>query len=191
MTSGGSSIKCGGCGTKWELTEDGWLVDDKTNSKTHIPDWYEWQRLECQKYVKELSLTKRSYKIKKEFKVHVKVNYKDKTEIHIGSAELSLNNQEFTLYFNCSTTVDKIYNNMQITIKPLVNKIEKNELEMKESVYEAHTYATSFGLTRLDTLSRILTVKPLSKGKAIKASHPNCAKSSPTIPVLQALSGSP
>lgn len=44
MTSSGSSIKCGGCGTKWELTEDGWLVDDKTNSKTHIPDWYEWQR---------------------------------------------------------------------------------------------------------------------------------------------------
>lgn len=114
MKSMDSTLECEECHSKWQLNSLGELTQDDLMTNISIPDWYEWQRLECQKYVKELSLTKRSYKIKKEFKVHVKVNYKDKTEIHIGSAELSLNNQEFTLYFNESSLVDKIYNNMQI-----------------------------------------------------------------------------
>lgn len=168
MKSMDSTLECEECHSKWTLNSLGELTQDDLMTNISIPDWYEWQRLECQKYVKELSLTKRSYKIKKEFKVHVKVNYKDKTEIHIGSAELSLNNQEFTLYFNCSTTVDKIYNNMQIK--------EPHELHPSHydnKVLRRKSKSFHFPHNTLDTIQIVLN-NTIDESKGIILSNDNC-----------------
>ena len=61
MEGKGTQLKCGHCNAKWELTENGFLnlnkeecqVDIKnSNSFTHIPDWYNWQREQVRQEIK-------------------------------------------------------------------------------------------------------------------------------------------
>ena len=62
MEGKGTELKCGHCCTKWELTENGFLnlksedcqVDIKnSNTFTHVPDWYNWQREQVRQEIKE------------------------------------------------------------------------------------------------------------------------------------------
>ncbi len=61
MEGKGTQLKCGHCNAKWELTENGFLnlnseecqVDIKnSNSFTHVPDWYNWQREQVRQKIK-------------------------------------------------------------------------------------------------------------------------------------------
>ena len=62
MEGKGTELKCGHCIAKWELTENGFLnlksedcqVDIKnSNTFTHVPDWYNWQREQVRQEIKE------------------------------------------------------------------------------------------------------------------------------------------
>jgi 1-acyl-sn-glycerol-3-phosphate acyltransferase len=45
MAGSGTSLRCGGCGKEWQLTEDGFLrAKDGESFFDHIPDWYRWER---------------------------------------------------------------------------------------------------------------------------------------------------
>ncbi|NLB49823.1 MAG: hypothetical protein GX807_03325 [Erysipelotrichia bacterium] len=50
MTSKGTELICENCQSKWHLTELGQL-ESKTNTFTHIPDWFNWQRTEVKKEI--------------------------------------------------------------------------------------------------------------------------------------------
>lgn len=65
MRSEGTKLFCGACGKSWTMTELGELqADQGQNGFSHIPDWYEWERANVRKEVKngtynsgELSVT--------------------------------------------------------------------------------------------------------------------------------------
>lgn len=44
MNSKGNHIFCTACGTRWEMTVLGYLEEQNTLKKIHIPDWYNWER---------------------------------------------------------------------------------------------------------------------------------------------------
>ncbi len=47
MTSSGAQLKCEACGKTWTLSVYGELEADDNNTEfSHIPDWYEWERLQ-------------------------------------------------------------------------------------------------------------------------------------------------
>ena len=52
MTSYGTTLKCKACGKEWTLTEYGYLeaIEGETEFN-HIPDWYEWERMNVRKEV--------------------------------------------------------------------------------------------------------------------------------------------
>lgn len=54
MTSSGIRIACTACGKEWEMTEYGELRAISGDTEfSHIPDWYEWERLCVRKEVEE------------------------------------------------------------------------------------------------------------------------------------------
>ena len=54
MSSKGDTIKCEHCGKSWRMTELGELVaNDGETEFSHIPDWYEWQRANVCREVRE------------------------------------------------------------------------------------------------------------------------------------------
>lgn len=53
MTSSGSTLKCKSCGKKWTLEETGKLCATEGETEfSRIPDWYEWERSNVRKEVK-------------------------------------------------------------------------------------------------------------------------------------------
>ena len=54
MSSHGTILQCDACGKQWEMTELGELkaVEGETEF-SHIPDWYEWERANVRKEVRE------------------------------------------------------------------------------------------------------------------------------------------
>lgn len=54
MSSKGFTLRCENCGKEWEMTELGELCAKDGNTEfSHIPDWYEWERLNVRKEVQE------------------------------------------------------------------------------------------------------------------------------------------
>ena len=54
MSSKGDTIKCEHCGKSWRMTELGELVaNDGETEFSHIPDWYEWERANVRREVRE------------------------------------------------------------------------------------------------------------------------------------------
>ena len=54
MSSNGDKVKCEHCGKAWQMTELGELVAlDGETEFSHIPDWYEWQRANVRREVRE------------------------------------------------------------------------------------------------------------------------------------------
>ena len=81
MTSKGSILKCEACGKEWFYTELGELeAKDGVTEYSHIPDWYEWERSEVAKEVKN-----GTYYFESE--VHTDILPKDKF-IPIGKGKL-------------------------------------------------------------------------------------------------------
>ena len=54
MSASGTILKCDACGKQWEMTELGELkaLEGETEF-SHIPDWYEWERANVRKEVRE------------------------------------------------------------------------------------------------------------------------------------------
>lgn len=100
MHSGGIELWCDACGSKWELSEDGWLVpsmhkDDKTQNKAriHIPDWYEWQRKSV-----EMELSKTTA-FEQRYEVRVEALPNEKGFVSLGEGELLLGQDAFKLTY--------------------------------------------------------------------------------------------
>ena len=54
MSSKGDTIKCEHCGKSWRMTELGELVANEGETEfSHIPDWYEWERANVRREVRE------------------------------------------------------------------------------------------------------------------------------------------
>jgi len=52
IASGGSTLSCTSCGKSWEMTEHGELrALTGPTEFSHIPDWYEWQRMNVRREV--------------------------------------------------------------------------------------------------------------------------------------------
>lgn len=92
MSSEGSLLKCGACGSVWELSEDGWLVQGK--DKIHIPDWYEWQR---QQEIADIPVFQENYH------VHVEALPNQYGFVDLGAGELMFNEKEFVLTVGSET----------------------------------------------------------------------------------------
>lgn len=138
MTSYDNILECKSCHSKWSLTENGELTGGDYLSTISISDWYEYQRLECRKYVKEINSTKRGYKQSQTFHVTVKALAKSThyKYVALGYAKLSVNNQEFTLKFNNSTSISKLYNNVEFSdFKGKFNNNEKRVLKVNSKNY--------------------------------------------------------
>ncbi|MCQ2592616.1 MAG: 1-acyl-sn-glycerol-3-phosphate acyltransferase [Treponema sp.] len=76
MLGKGVDLTCNNCGTKWNLTEKGFIekkhvvsAEKALNNFNHIPDWYNWQRQEVQKEIKE-----ERYKIETDVDIYMMVN---------------------------------------------------------------------------------------------------------------------
>lgn len=54
MASEGSTLYCTECGKVWNMTELGELVADDGNTEfSHIPDWFEWERVQVRKQIED------------------------------------------------------------------------------------------------------------------------------------------
>ncbi len=54
MSSKGDTVRCEHCGKEWKMTELGELVATSGETEfSHIPDWYEWQRANVRREVRE------------------------------------------------------------------------------------------------------------------------------------------
>ena len=54
MSTEGRTLKCGACGKTWTLTDLSELVADDGNTEfSHIPEWYEWERENVRREVRE------------------------------------------------------------------------------------------------------------------------------------------
>lgn len=54
INSKADSIFCESCGTSWQFSENGWLIENNSNTKIHLPDWYEWQRKEVTNHLEKM-----------------------------------------------------------------------------------------------------------------------------------------
>lgn len=98
MKSTGAKIYCTHCNAEWELTPYGWL--EQKVDKIHIPDWYEWQRVNVINDIK-------SGNYGEEFKVRVEALPNSKGFVPLGEGTLVHNSEGFyldvkgeTLYFD-------------------------------------------------------------------------------------------
>lgn len=54
MASEGNKIWCGDCKKTWEMSEYGELIaTEGTTEFSHIPDWYEWERMQVHKEIED------------------------------------------------------------------------------------------------------------------------------------------
>lgn len=98
----GTGLSCKACGSKWTLTEEGFLENQMMgtgiNYQTkgtginfkHIPDWYKWQREEV---LKEIQAGK--YKLDVPVDIYMMVN--KKAIYKVGEGQLTHDNSGFTL----------------------------------------------------------------------------------------------
>lgn len=95
MKSSGALLSCENCGATYELSESGWLIkSDKKDEKMHIPDWYEWEREQAVSEFRELGVVGRK------FSSHIYALPNEKGFVDLGTGELSVDQNEFTLRFD-------------------------------------------------------------------------------------------
>ena len=84
MESSKTFLRCRSCHARWELSEDGWLVN--AGEKVHIPEWYEWERNMASQEINPV-----------EFQVTVEALPNEKGFIPLGRGSLRLDFDKFTL----------------------------------------------------------------------------------------------
>ena len=92
MTSGGAQLRCEACGKVWELNEYGVLsaLEGETEF-SHVPDWYEWERANVRREVRE-----GRYRFESDVRVDALPNAKG--YIDLGSARLVHDHDGFLLW---------------------------------------------------------------------------------------------
>ncbi len=91
MDSEGAELFCNACGRRWHMSELGELSANEGETKfSHIPDWYEWERMNVRREVEN-----GSYCFESEVEVHSLPNAKK--FLHIGKAVLRHDMDGFTL----------------------------------------------------------------------------------------------
>jgi 1-acyl-sn-glycerol-3-phosphate acyltransferase/DNA-directed RNA polymerase subunit RPC12/RpoP len=91
MASEGTELFCKACGKRWRMTELGELEAESGETEfSHIPDWYEWERENVRREVREgrYDFT---------CKAHVDALPNAKGYIHLGAAELRHGPEGFRL----------------------------------------------------------------------------------------------
>ncbi len=103
MSSMGSTIQCDACGSKWNLSEDGWLVKSNSEERTHIPDWYEWQRKKAiaelypDAVAGETGEQERKIQLQENYDVTVEALPNEYGFVNLGEGKLLLDAKEFVL----------------------------------------------------------------------------------------------
>lgn len=147
MTSEGITLKCNNCGASWELTEDGWLFNG--SRKTHIPDWYEWERQEA---------TKDTSNFDKKFKVRIEALPNEKGFVNLGEGELTMDSKEFVLTFPDKTRLNfphKLRESLQ-TEYNYRGKGMAVVLSTKDCCYYLYSTDADFNPTELQFISEYL-----------------------------------
>lgn len=98
MTSNLDKLVCESCKASWSLTEDGWLKDEATSEKIHIPDWYEWERTEA---------TANEENFVRKFKVRIEALPNQYGFVDLGEGTLTLDKEEFCLKFESNDETKK------------------------------------------------------------------------------------
>lgn len=112
MRSRGSALSCGACGAVWEMDVYGRLQGVSLDGvqpqagfqgcggQIHIPDWYEWQRMQVQKYCMQIREYCREDKgIYRAFAVRVEALPGAKGFVDMGPGRLFLDTAGFTLEY--------------------------------------------------------------------------------------------
>lgn len=108
MSSSGSTLRCGACGSVFELSEDGWLIDMRTpdhsdtSDRIHPPSWYEWQRSRVIEALEADGIEN----LRREYKVRVEALPNHKGFVELGEGSLELNGIEYILKFKDVNGVD-------------------------------------------------------------------------------------
>lgn len=89
----GSVICCEKCGERWEMSQYGRLINQRTGEEIHIPDWYEAQREEVRR-----EISKEDYRA--EYSVSVEALPNEKGFTDMGSGRLIHDRSGFTLELN-------------------------------------------------------------------------------------------
>lgn len=94
MKTKGTKLICKSCGTVWEFTPDGWLVNETENPNEKIspPDWYLFEKTEAEKEATE--------SFEKEFSVDVQALPNEKGFVDLGKGKLVFNQNEFVLDYS-------------------------------------------------------------------------------------------
>lgn len=85
----GSTVFCERCGEKWEMSEYGQLINQKSGERVHIPDWYNSQREQVRREVEG------DYRC--DFSVTVQALPNEKGFVDLGNGRLEHNKTGFTL----------------------------------------------------------------------------------------------
>ena len=97
MKSKEAQLYCTSCNAQWELTPHGFLQEkaslETEKREVHIPDWYEWQRMQV---IKEIKAGKYEY----EFNVRVEALPNAKGFIPLGAGKLIHTEKGFKLMIN-------------------------------------------------------------------------------------------
>ena len=86
----GSTLFCTQCGEKWEMSEYGQLINQRSGEAVHIPDWYNKQRAWVQNEIKEEDY-------RREFFVTVEALPNEKGFVPMGEGRLEHNKNGFIL----------------------------------------------------------------------------------------------
>ena len=83
MEGKGTSLTCRHCGSKWELSEEGWLISSGSAELNfdHIPDWYAWERA-CVR----IEIEEGTYRM--EIPVEIMILKDTKSVYHVGEGKL-------------------------------------------------------------------------------------------------------
>ena len=99
MYARGIELKCTRCGAKWDLTEDGslleksighWTSDGSKNIFDSVPAWFRWEREQVRK-----EITEGKYHLKTDVEIYMMVN--TKAIYHVGQGTLEHSAQGFVL----------------------------------------------------------------------------------------------
>ena len=99
MYARGIELKCTRCGAKWDLTEDGSLLEKSIGHSTPygskdnlatVPAWFQWEREQVRK-----EITEGKYHLKTEVEIYMMVN--TKAIYHVGQGILEHSSAGFVL----------------------------------------------------------------------------------------------
>lgn len=160
MKSHDAILECGACGTSYELTEDGYLMNTADKEEFIIPEWYEWERKlaleECYTgTAPEKTFNTRSYDIR------IEALPNEKGFVDLGKGKLELSEKEFILTYD--KTVLRFPHNIRESVQTEYDyRGKKGEcivLSTKDCCYYLYPESEDFNPTELQFIGEYLFQK--------------------------------